>query len=398
MADEQLYGEAGVEADQGFVPMAEVTTPESESSGDSPVTDWQKRREAEGEQRLHTVERNYVAVGGENAGEPMPDNQTVSIERATRDLTNIREYEAQQAQAEVDQRLAAEVDQLRHPFAAQAPIQQAEHEQKQEAPQIEQQVETAPEIPGADPDLVKLLTENPKLQTALQAEAEKAEAARLAYQNGLQTNAVAAWATMFAEFPELTNITPHEFPAVMRVLAENNPQRAQAIASKLQAVNAIAGHWQQAAAQQRQRLEADYRQQWAAWTREEDAKFDQLVPQMKDEKVKAEVGRAAVKTLRGAGFSDEDLMRAWHGDASLSLRDHRAQIILMKAALYDEAQATAPQKVRRPVPPVQRPGVSRDRSDYADDQVASLRARLAKSGDVRDAARLLLAQRAARGG
>src|SRR4029077_16063990 len=95
------------------------------------------------------------------------------------------------------------------------------------------------------------------------------------------------------------------------------------------------------------------------------------------------LSEAAVSTLKNLGFSDSDLARAWTGDASISLRDHRAQVLLAKAALYDQAQAGLRNANRAPATPVQRPGVSGARADeYDSSQLSDLSRRLGQTGNV----------------
>jgi hypothetical protein len=119
---------------------------------------------------------------------------------------------------------------------------------------------------------------------------------------------------------------------------------------------------------------------------------------MADREVSRKMGDAALTTLRNLGLSDSDTQRLWNGEVSISLRDHRAQMLLMKAARYDEAVAAQRNAMVRDVPPVQRPGAAGSRSDdYSANELADLGRRLGQTGNVKDAARLLLARRANRG-
>jgi hypothetical protein len=100
------------------------------------------------------------------------------------------------------------------------------------------------------------------------------------------------------------------------------------------------------------------------------------------------------------GFSDEELKPAWQGAAGFSLRDHRVQLVLMKAALYDEAKAGIGRPAQKPVSPVQKPGVAANSGGASDDDIQDLRSQLRKAKgmqSVRIAARLHSAQRRARG-
>lgn len=123
------------------------------------------------------------------------------------------------------------------------------------------------------------------------------------------------------------------------------------------------------------------------------------MPQLADKEGSRKLGDAAVTTLRNLGLSDSETQKLWNGEVSISLRDHRAQLLLAKAALYDEAVAAQRNAAVRNVPQVMRPGVSGARADeYDQSQLSDLSRRLAQSGNVKDAARLLLARRANRNG
>ena len=141
---------------------------------------------------------------------------------------------------------------------------------------------------------------------------------------------------------------------------------------------------------QNQQAQEQYQRDFAKFAADEDTKFDKAMPA-----VDKELSAAAVTTLRNVGFSDADLRRAYHGEASISLRDHRAQLLVAKAALYDRAIAETPQKRSRSVPPVTRPGTSGEHhDDYSSNQISELSQKLSRSGNLKDAARLLAARRA----
>jgi hypothetical protein len=78
----------------------------------------------------------------------------------------------------------------------------------------------------------------------------------------------------------------------------------------------------------------------------------------------------------------------------LSLRDHRVQLLIRDATLWRDAQAKAKAAATRPVPPVQRPGVSQPKGAAQDAQIQHLTQKLEKTGNLKDAAALLRARRA----
>ncbi len=114
--------------------------------------------------------------------------------------------------------------------------------------------------------------------------------------------------------------------------------------------------------QQAQQRQADAQQQeFAEFAKREGEKFLTLVPEMADpDKAKA-LQTAAVETLKTAGFEEGELAPAWQGKAHVPFRDARVQLIIHKAALWDQAQAKAKTvgNNAKPIPPVQRPGTQR---------------------------------------
>jgi hypothetical protein len=106
------------------------------------------------------------------------------------------------------------------------------------------------------------------------------------------------------------------------------------------------------------------------------------------------LAKAALQTLTNLGVSKQDIGRLWNGEASISLRDARAQALLAKAARWDAAQEALKNAARAPASPVMRPGVGGARSDdYSQSKLSSLTNRLNQTGNLKDATKLLVARR-----
>lgn len=148
-------------------------------------------------------------------------------------------------------------------------------------------------------------------------------------------------------------------------------------------------------AQERQSVE--FRQKWSDFTSKEDQAFADKAPEMADPSKAKVLADAAVGVLRDSGFSDQELAKLWNGEASVSLRDHRVQLIVRDAVKLRQAQKAA-KVVPKPVPPVQRPGTAPVRTSAGDAEIQALKTKLATSGSARDAAALLSAQRRVRSG
>ena len=157
-------------------------------------------------------------------------------------------------------------------------------------------------------------------------------------------------------------------------------------------INAIQQQVAAVQAQQAQQQAA----RWHTFAKDQDARFFEKAPELADVKVLAEATQSATELLADLGFSEAELSRLWHGQDAISLRDHRMQLLLRDGVKYREAQAKAKAAQQRPVPNVQRPGPAPARNADADERVRNLDDRLTSSGNLRDAAALLVAQRQAR--
>jgi hypothetical protein len=156
-------------------------------------------------------------------------------------------------------------------------------------------------------------------------------------------------------------------------------------------------HREQQAHQAREQAVNQYKQQWAKFASDEDAKFLEAAPEMADKEKATKIADASVSLLKDIGFSETDLAKLWNGEASLSLRDHRAQLLIRDAARYRDAQTSAPKKiVAKTVPKVQRPGTASPKGSDDDLRIKNLEKQLERTGSIKDALALTQARRAAR--
>ncbi len=146
-----------------------------------------------------------------------------------------------------------------------------------------------------------------------------------------------------------------------------------------------------------QQQQQEYTQKWQQFAQAEDNLFAQDMPEMSDPAQAQDLANRAATLLRDTGFSDDDLGKLWSGQASVSLRDHRIQKIIAKAARYDAAKAGVPAK-RAALPPSKtlRPGTPAERASDAQTNLDSLTKNLESSGSWKAGAELLIARRAAR--
>lgn len=179
---------------------------------------------------------------------------------------------------------------------------------------------------------------------------------------------------------------------VERLAAEDWPRYVRWDASQKKSA-AVANELR--ATQERQAVEAQER--FVAFARREDELFAEKAPEFAEPAEAARLQEAAVEALRELGFADAELARLWNGQAALSLRDHRVQLLVRDGLKYREAQAAAKKAAARLLPPVQRPGVAPQRGAARAAELQSLSEHLdaARGMDaLRTAAKLVATRRA----
>jgi hypothetical protein len=356
-------------------------------------------REASESRVERTPEPEVIRFNDSETGLPRPANETLSAERAAVELAGYRNSKADQQEAQSDAATRELIDRIQanaqNPDLQPQAVEQQQQPQQQPAPQPAQ---TAQQTPGhINPELVRAM-ENPAVREAVGEAVREIESAKQNYVEIARQNAQVSAAALFAAYPELQNIPGEQIKGAIAAIANQNPARGAEIVAHIERTNAVVSQWQQAAAQQQAQQQARAQQEFAAFAAAEDAKFLEAAPEMADKQASRKLGDAAVSTLRNVGFSDADLQRAYNGEASLSLRDHRAQLLLRKASLYDLAIEGAKNAQVRTAPPVVRPGVSGERAaEYDQSHLSELSRRLGQTGNAKDAARLLMARRANRG-
>jgi len=219
---------------------------------------------------------------------------------------------------------------------------------------------------------------------ALEAERSKAEQARQQYEAALPQLLQTLEQQQAGEFADIKTLADVE-----RLAREDWPRYALWDVQQKK-IAEVGQHL--ALAQQRQAQERV--QQFSEFARREDDLFKEKVPDMADAKRAAGLQTAALAVLKELGFQETELAQSWHGQRDLSLRDHRVQLLIRDATLWRDAQAKAKAAATRPVPAVQRPGVSQPKGAAQDAQIQHLTQKLEKTGNLKDAAALLRARRA----
>jgi hypothetical protein len=122
---------------------------------------------------------------------------------------------------------------------------------------------------------------------------------------------------------------------------------------------------------------------WAKFTKEESDAFENDVPEFKAKK--DEYTRKAADVLTELGFSNEELGKLATGEEKISLFDRRMQRLLFDRIKLSEIKAAPLKAIQKPVPAVQKPGVTPPKGQAAADSIQALTNKLNSSGSVEDA-------------
>jgi hypothetical protein len=344
---------------------------------------------------------------------PAPRDVTISAETASDALRENRNLEAQYEQSEIDRATAAAIDNFRGEQPAQ-PTEQPQPQFQQAAPEV-QATEYAAEPDELDRLLNSVPDENTRrhikqgliqeysrqqvqIEQARQAAVAHAEQARAAYEQQTASAILTAEAAALAPFPELQGIPREQVQAVLAHIARTNPNRHAEIrhhvanvkelaANQLQAAQFL--HQQQVQAQNQQvqaqeQQRAQVAQQFRQYADYHDSRVAAVPP---------EVGHEVVAMAAEHGISKQQLLDLY--ETNPVIRHSAFQSMMADAAKFRLAQRATQKAQVRPVPSVQKPGVSdpsqrEERSEYSSLE----RQYRGQSLSPRQAAELLIAKRA----
>lgn len=122
-----------------------------------------------------------------------------------------------------------------------------------------------------------------------------------------------------------------------------------------------------------------------AWAEEQETLLKAKVPEWNDDKQRSQDKAAIAEYAKGLGITKEELD---------SIQDHRVQIVLRDALKWSELQKQKPATLKKvkAAPKLLKPGTKQSRESRENLAANADRARLAKSGRVNDAAKLIKRQ------
>jgi hypothetical protein len=191
-------------------------------------------------------------------------------------------------------------------------------------------------------------------------------------------------------FPEITN------DEALRATWQRNPQRA---AQFTNLVNALEQKGLQAEALERRAQDVG-RQANKSEAKRQDDLFIAAHPEFDDPKQGSALQKQALANLKSAGFQEDELTRAWQGEAPLHLRDHRVQHFiadharlqqenaLLKAQLGQGGRTNGRPASSRMPPPVQSPGVAGSPTRGLESSIKALERQLAQPHTQTEGAKL----------
>lgn len=246
----------------------------------------------------------------------------------------------------------------------------------------------------------RALNEAADERKAVKAEREAAEQEKKTYQAKLPALMQALHDVTDREFSDIKSVADYERLAMeAHRLSAEDPFRALQIGNYLKAfdahqqkVIAVNGELQKAEGEKRNATEAELN----AYKNEHDKLFNEYAPELAEPKAKAEITEKAIKALtEDLGFSRSELDEFASHPVAAKLLFHSAfQKLVYNNLKFSDLKAAPAKAIPKPVPAVQRPGVSRAPGSANADAIQAIRNKLNSTGSMEDAYELYQAQKA----
>jgi uncharacterized protein YmfQ (DUF2313 family) len=360
---EPLTGLASVEAEAGYTPLPEAPVPEPEGLT---VADAAAELEAQRNQTPLNNEliRTY-SDGNDLESKYGTPKETVTAERAAKDLSELRDQEAAEEKGAEAKALRDKVDGVRDDVAKKG---------FEAAAEANASTETESEA-----SLERALS-HPRIKEAIESQIGEAEKVRTTYSQSIDMANAHARAMFIAPFPEIAQLPLDQWEPALAEMARQQPARFARALGTLQSVARI----QQQQVQQHQQHEQLERQKFEAFSRKESAKFDEMVKGESKETRRA-VEDAILDSIRDYGGESAEFLELFK--STKLLNSSVMQRMLWDAGKYRQMQKAPKPVPSREIPKVSRPGVSDGRSkEYGD--LDNLERQLTKSGSIKDAVKL----------
>ena len=221
------------------------------------------------------MERAYHDV---QSGEPTDDHSTVELNRAAKDISEVRAAEALEVDKQRNADLNEALDFLAQEQSALAAAAAPQPADEQVTGRIEAQPDYQPQPesvqqatdPQYDPELLRAL-QDPKVRGILERASQGIEATNAQFQQELANAALTATASFMSAFPELNGLSAEQLPGAVALIAKNDPVRAQAIAHHYRQVSHLVAQHQRVAVQQQEQQQTRAAEQFRAYAAAHDA-------------------------------------------------------------------------------------------------------------------------------
>lgn len=398
--DPALTGAAYELAVAGYEPLSD---PDKKSGDEAIGSDSASLREA-AEQRAAT--RDEVVARGymDRNGEPAAKNAAVTLERAARDYARGTAIDSLAAEHESGEALAAHVDAMRAEalakdpdaaefFGFELPESKADKALSDEAASGKTAREQADKvsvraIDGLDPEIEKAL-QHPQVAQAIEQRINEAEKTRQSYLNGLAAATQIAQLSFLSQFPELAGVAMENMPAALQQMSRQDPQKFARVQALIANAEQVFTHQQQESLRQTETA----RQNFQAFAKSEDARLETMLKgdsKATQHAVTSEIFASA----KANGVEPAELLRLFNSEPLM--RNATFQRMMYDAGKYRLMMKARDAAADKAVPPVQRPGMARTPAERDHADLRTLSAKLASSGDIRDAVALYNARRAGR--
>jgi len=343
------------------------------------------------------VERGFSDP--EDYTKPAPGNYRVSAEHAADMLKETREWESRFAQVEADAELAKQIDEIRgeQPQAFKLYEQQTPEPQPESAPETPKELDQL--LTGVAPEQKqRIIHDLGQYAGALQAQAQSVVQQ---YQQGVVETLLTAEAAALAPYPELHNVPRDQIQAVLAHIGRTDPAKHAQITQHVARVKDLVGKQLIAAQtlqqhQQAMQQEALKQKQEALrqFGEQQDALLEKTTAWANEPAAnRTKIANSIVEHYGQYGITREQVLDAYQTNPGM--RHAATQELLADGIRYRMARAAVDRAASRPVPQVQRPGVtSDDRNSYS--EYAMLSRQLPKDLTPKQAAQLLTARRNAR--
>lgn len=247
-----------------------------------------------------------------------------------------------------------------------------------------------------DAEVRRTQNETAEQRKAFEAKSAEVDKVRQEYEAKLPALNQLVQSELSRQFPDIKSQADIDrYANEALAVSSTDPFRSQQITAYLTAFRAaydrtllVANELQQS----EQRKAQESQKQTAERKTREHSLLMEKAPEFSDPKKLDAAQKAVVQALRNEGFTDDELPTI---ASNALMDDHRMQLMLWKAARFDELQKVKVEAVKKPLPPVQKPGAAAPRGAAGAESVQTLSRRLDQTGNPDDAFALWMAQRKA---